>query len=71
MKPAVAVALPALKVLAAVRARAPLPAAVRSTTTTAAPRPPGQRNHPLQGARRAKESFGNEPAAAAAEEKQK
>lgn len=71
MKPAVAAAPSALKVLAVVRAHAPPPAAAHSTIITAAHRPPGQRNPPLHGARRAKGSCGKEPAAAAAKEKLK
>lgn len=67
MKPAVAAALPASKVLAVTRAT--LPAAVPSMRTTAAPRLPGQRKRPLQEAKRVKENSGKE--LAAAKEKQK
>lgn len=63
MKPAAAVALQVSKALAVAHAPALPPAAVRRTTATAAPRRLGQRSPPLQGARRAKESCGKEPAA--------
>lgn len=65
MKPAVAVAALALKVLTVAHA------AARSTKATAAPRHPGQRKRPVQEESKAKQSFGKDAAAAVAEEKLK